>query len=424
MDTAKSFHEIDTTQKYLTNINDYRKDKNDSIFYIWKYIKPQDINSIKASTSQELLQSLNGFSIEIKKKSNSNWIYVWPLQLDIISKKLINTLWEEKKEQAVTIYNIPEKKHIFNSLIWLWIQKKEQKISIESIHNLYKSIEDLLDQDLSKYIIQYQKEHWEFVVESWYLYNPILHTQLKKILQKIHWFIDGLTQQQQNGIIKNPSWLWTIQIRENASLYLYEKYHSSTFNTYYYQNSISNIEKNFIQISNILELDWQEEFDNIVKSLQKSIRAHISSIHTKPQQDDDYENICDDIFKQIIIPFIDTIDDDKKEKKCEPHFNAIEEEIINLLMTKQYDINKTWPQKLLKETTDTLSAPYLFNKLVWYHNSDDEENYKSCLIALQACNDKEIKNLLSKNKWELLDILTQREEYEFAARIRDILQSE
>jgi hypothetical protein len=93
-------------------------------------------------------------------------------------------------------------------------------------------------------------------------------------------------------------------------------------------------------------------------------------------------------------------------------------------MTKQYDINKTWPQKLLKETTDTLSAPYLFNKLVWYHNSDDEENYKSCLIALQACNDKEIKNLLSKNKWELLDILTQREEYEFAARIRDILQSE
>jgi len=37
MDKTKSFHEIDTNQKYLTKINDYNKNKKNILRYYYRY---------------------------------------------------------------------------------------------------------------------------------------------------------------------------------------------------------------------------------------------------------------------------------------------------------------------------------------------------------------------------------------------------
>jgi hypothetical protein len=88
--------------------------------------------------------------------------------------------------------------------------------------------------------------------------------------------------------------------------------------------------------------------------------------------------------------------------------------------------NKLIESKKYEEKKDsiTLLANNLFDKLCTYHDKDDKENLKSCVIALQSCDEEELVALLSQDKLQkLLNILLRDEEYEFAATIRDILHT-
>lgn len=428
MNFIKNIAELDNNSIYLTNQKQYKMNTQKKLVYIWDFIEKKEF--IEAKTNQSLVENLADYTIEVEKINNENILFIQPPILKNIQKSISETLKTEKPkpvEQTENINHIPHKGNIYRYLRKLSATyHKSNYISEKKIDELYSKIDTILNEDMTDEITRYKEKN--DIYKEWYVYNSLIsHKQTWRITSVIKKFFASLSNDEKGWVLNNTEREWYDNILSECSAYLYDKYHSKDIEIVTYNNAVSILENNLISLNDIFfdkHIPLTTKFHPNVEKLFDGIMSYIQSITNKP---DNISEIIDEINDNIIDWFrekyIEWLNPQEK-KKYDWIFAMIEECLTIVIELKNYqENNNTSTIWLVKEsTTEILSARDIFNKICKYNKWNENENLINSIKKLQECEDKEITNLLSNNELkELLDIITQEEEYEFAARIAKIL---
>ncbi len=477
MNYTKKLEDLSNYERCLTNKKDYVK-YNGIIIYKWDYITHKNIEEITDNTSENITNTLRDFTIPAIYTEDE-----WRGTLDVSPLLIINLsqiIKEEEKEWKENFINVTanhNKEKIFEflvtdlyeNLILVYNTDSDGKI-IASVHQLYTNIENIFNSsEIWDQMADYKKQKNlknRLNEDHNKIKSPIIKIQLEQIMLYIHDFIDSLDIKIQNELLKNIEWKWRKTIISKSKKYLYDKYHTKELNYLLYQDYLTQFHYSIEQLYYSLEggkqeiEKWEElpKANYYIEKLRNDILQYIKWIQIKSKDDDDeintiLNNIDENLFDRFLRDYYDLEEDDdtwSQSRFLADDFSNINNYLEQLIRNKDYQyiatqlINESeksnidtlliwWlsnqsqksnnTQKLLKETTNVLSARYLFNKISTYRKEKDKENAISCIITLQKCNDKEIKNLLSLNDLrQLIEIITRtNEEYMFAERIRKIL---
>ena len=445
MSYTKKVEHLSNYERCLTNKTDYAK-YNDIIIYKWEYITTQDIEKIKDATSHNIEDILGDFVIPIIYTDD-----LWRPTLDVSPLLMINLtqsmdeIKEEKewKSNFITVTTNHNKERIFEFLVTdfyegLLIEDTDNHIMI-LLHQLYINIENTLnnpdiDNQMENYKTQKNLKH-RLNEDKNKIKNPIIKIQLDQIMLYIHEFVDSLDTNIQSEIFKNIKWKWRSTIIKNSKEYLYNKYHTKELNYIMYQDYLTQFNYSIEQLYYSLEgaklevEEWVEvpRTNYYIEKLRSDILQYIEWIQIESNDDDEVEVILNDIDEKLFDRFLrdyhDLEEDDDtwfQSRFLADDFSNISSYLRQLIKNKDHQYIET--QKWSEETTDISSANDLFKKIKRYKESGDNQNLTPSINKLQECDETEIKDLLSQNELEeLLEILTQEEEYEFAARIGRIL---
>ena len=418
MDKFKSFEQTIAGKKYLTNLKGYVLNRDEKIVYTWDYIFKEDLTSIQENTSKDLMDTLKDFSIEVYRKENEKWIYASPLAIRKIQTSS-NLMLAKEVINAVSLYHIEPKKNIFDYFENL-VTRSKFPISRDKIYTLYREIEQIIDIDLSKHILAHPSNKEHRIHKDSYVFNPMITTQKNKVKKIFDKFIDSLTPEEKNSVLKNIYWQGTYYVLWQVSDLLYDTYHTDDINYLNYTTAVNNIKEIFEEINKSFPIDMNDEksLHYHVQGLKDNIMEYIWSLTSKPNDKKAYEDINDHIYENIMGPFYDVIEDDDLIKKLDDDIDNLIYNIELFLESKAYaTVSIEWKNN---DSSNNLSAVDLFMKISEDFKWEDYDNVLNSIKILEQCEDKEISNLLSiKNLQELEDILGKNEieEYEFAARI-------
>jgi len=417
-------------QSYLSNKNNYIKN-NDRILYIWKYIPNSKIESIQSKVSKDIVKD---FTIPVIYNDYDEYWEVLEISKDIYDEFCHNLPETNIKENAHEHVTVEINHHIKNIHRFLYdtlydkflfhYNKDPNQEIYESINELYREIEDIVYEDINQSIeTEKQKKHISHFLNKKQdkIKNNLIAEKIDNIFACIHSFISQLDENTQTTLLSNPHRKWRSKLIKESKKYLFERYHKDEIQYLEYKGSLDllndSIEQIYLSlIDEIPEDKSDEQYSKEVfhiERLRKGLLDYLKKINKKPTTEE-IDNILEEIDEQLFDPFIrdyyelDNDDDTGSESKTlSADFSNIQNYIEELLTTIEY--------KNIAQKNTTLWIEEIVEKLL----CGDEINFQQ----LSAYQDQYLKEKISQEQLQqLLKIVTENENYDFAIRIRDILK--
>ena len=224
------------------------------------------------------------------------------------------------------------------------------------------------------------------------------------------------------SIINNVKSYLHLRLQQDKSINQNNEWSKVVNNQDDFNKSIQTLNTNILSLNTLFQEDEDDKtIDPRINELEKTIWSFIWAIKKYPDTKEEIMNLHEwlsELWKEFLInSFGEEYDILDAFIQYRNNIAHIENNIWEVLKTKDYSKFKEENQ-----TTDTLSARDLFNKICKYSIWNESDNLINSIKKLQEYENKEIKDLLSNDELQkLLNILTQEEEYVFAARIAKIL---
>ena len=445
----KKIDELRWWKSYQTDEKQYIKNKW-RILYSWEYMSHSSFELVKWNTTTWIIENFqipivyNNYDkeywniIEVSQSVYDNLYHTLPETT--IGKQPRKYLSVKVNSSTIKINNFLEN-ILYDNFILSFKADNKQKM-YHLIKYLYTNIEDILLEDISETLEQYKKEkniNNFFNKDKTKIKNQIIQEKLDNISANINDFVLKLDNNTISTLLSNPFRKWRSIIIKQSKKYLMERYHHNEIKYLSYKEALDSLN---IGINQIYYLFWDEipeikKGDDVSKEvfyierLRKDLISYINNIKTTINKDsiDDLINEIDEIVFDPFIREYYELDEDEdtwiQSRILSEDFANIKnsiKEIVDLIEYKEMDNNNNSINEL---EIDILSARDIFGKICLYNKSNnDNENLISTINKLKECDDKEIDNMLSKhNLQELLNILVNETQFEFAARIRDIIKN-